>query len=255
MKLLVFAQTPPPHHGQSAMIRLLLEELGRPGQGFELHHVNLRLSENAADVGRWRLSKIAPLLAACLKAWYLRWRHGPMAFYYVPAPAKRGALYRDWVVMALALLHARTPGAYRLTVAGAFDSEASEAKFKARARELPTAVRFVGFAELEAKRKLFTESDVLCFPTYNQTEGQPLVLIEALAHDVPIVTTKWRAIPSMLPRKHVWYVDQRRPDQIAESIFKVRQEGEPNGILREHYLLDFTPAQHITALRALEAAS
>ena len=75
------------------------------------------------------------------------------------------------------------------------------------------------------------------------------MLIEALAYDIPIVTTKWRAIPSMLPRKHVWFVDQRRPDQIAESIFKARQEGEPNGIMREHYLLNYTPAQHITALK------
>jgi glycosyltransferase involved in cell wall biosynthesis len=357
MKLLVFAQTPPPHHGQSAMVRLLLEELGRPGQAFELYHVNLRLSENSADVGRWRLGKVWPLLSACCKALAIRWRHGPMALYYVPAPAKRGALYRDWVVMtlcrpfftklvlhwhavglghwlehvakpierrisrrllgqadlslvlapevaadaeklspkriaivqnslpetgvlpppkhrktgeifeilfiglcseekgffntleALALLHARNPGAYRLTVAGAFDSEAAEQKFRARARDLRAAVRFVGFAEPKAKQKLFTESDVLCFPTYYQHEGQPLVLIEALAHDVPIVTTKWRAIPSMLPRKFVWFVDQRRPDQIAESIFKARQAGEPNGALREHYLLNFTPAQHVTALK------
>lgn len=339
------------------MVRLMLEELGRPGQAFELYHVNLRLSEDSADVGRWRLRKVLRLLKACMNALVIRWKHGPMTLYYVPAPAKRGALYRDWMVMALcrpffpklvlhwhavglghwlensakpierritrrllgkadlslvlspevagdveslwpkrvaivqnslpesgvlpptkqrkigeifevlyiglcseekgffdtlqavALLHARTPGAYRLTVAGAFDSEASEEKFRARVRELTTAVRFVGFAEPEAKRKLFTESDVLCFPTYYQHEGQPLVLIEALAYDVPIVTTRWRAIPSMLPRKHVWYVDQRRPDQIAESIFKARQEGEPNGILREHYLLNFTPAQHITALK------
>lgn len=357
MKLLVFAQTPPPHHGQSAMIRLMLEELGRPGQAFELHHVNLRLSENSADVGRWRFGKVMRLLTACIKALVIRWRHGPMALYYVPAPAKRGALYRDWVVMALcrpfftqlvlhwhavglghwlensaktierrisrrllgkadlsivlaqevagdvailwpkrvaivqnslsesgvlppprhrkagecfeilfvglcseekgffdtldafALLHARNPGAYRLTIAGAFDSEAAEQRFQNRAREFKTAVRFVGFVGPEAKRKLFTESDVLCFPTYYQHEGQPLVLIEALAHDVPIVTTKWRAIPDMLPRKFVWYVDQRRPDQIAESILKARQEGEPNGVLREHYLLNFTPAQHITALK------
>lgn len=357
MKLLVLAQTPPPHHGQSAMVRLLLEELGRPGQAFELYHVNLHLSKNSADVGRWRFRKALPLLTACFKALSIRWRHGPMVLYYVPAPAKRGALFRDWVVMTLcrpffpklvlhwhavglghwlensarpferrisrrllgqadlslvlatevaadaeklwpkriaivqnslpetgvlpppkhrksgeifeilfiglcseqkgffdtleafALLHARTPGAYRLTIAGAFDSEAAEQKFHARAREFRTAVRFVGLAEPKARQKFFTESDVLCFPTYYQHEGQPLVLIEALAHDVPIVTTKWRAIPGMLPRKYVWFVDQRRPDQIAESIFKARQAGEPNGVLREHYLLNFTPAQHVTALK------
>jgi len=347
------------------MIRLLLEELGRPGQGFELYHVNLHLSQTSADVGRWQLGKIVPLLGACFKVLYTRWRHGPMALYYVPAPAKRGALYRDWVVMLLcrpffsqlilhwhavglgqwletsattlerrisrrllgkadlsivlapelaadveklwpqriaivqnslaetgvlppprhredkgryeilfiglccaekgffdtleaaALLHARAPGSFRLTIAGAFDSAESEQRFKDRTKELTTAVRYVGFVDGEAKRALFTESDVFCFPTYYQHEGQPLVLIEALAHDISIVTTKWRAIPSMLPNKHVWFVEPGRPEQIAEAILQARKTGEANGVLREHYLLNFTPAQHITALkkalRSLEA--
>jgi len=357
MKLLVLAQTPPPHHGQSAMIRLMLDELGRPGQGFELYHVNLQLSKDSADVGRWRLSKLFTLLAACFKVLYTRWKHGPMALYYVPAPAKRGALYRDWLVMALCrsffpqlilhwhavglghwlensattierrltrnflghadlaivladevagdvaplwpkrvaivqnsltesgvlppakhrkpedryellyiglcseekgffdtfealrLLHARTPGAYRLTIAGAFESKEAEKQFKESAHELRTAVRFIGFADPAAKKKLFTQSDVICFPTYYQHEGQPLVLIEALAHDVPIITTKWRAIPSMLPRKFVWFVEPRHPDQIAEAIFQSKRDGIPGGALREHYLLNFTPAQHINALK------
>ncbi len=339
------------------MVRLFLEELGRSGQGFELYHVNLRLSETSADIGRWQLRKIPPLLNACAKALYLRWRHGPMAFYYVPSPAKRGSLYRDWVVMmlcrpffpqlilhwhavglgqwvetiatslertitrsvlgkadlsiilapeltpdvepfwpkrvavvqnslpetgvlppprhrtsgdryeilfmglcsvekgffdtleAVALLHAHTPGAYRLTVAGAFENADAEKRFNTRARDLTNAVRFVGFADGEAKRKLFTESDILCLPTYYQHEGQPLVLIEAMAHDIPIVTTKWRAIPSMLPMRYVWYVHPGRPEQIAEAIFQARRAGEPKGVLREHYLLNFTPAQHTTALK------
>ena len=357
MKLLVLAQTPPPLHGQSAMIRLLIEELGRTGQGFELHHVNLQLSQDSADIGRWRLGKLLPLLSACFKVLYIRWRHGPMALYYVPAPAKRGALYRDWVVMllcrpffsqlvlhwhavglgqwletsatplerritrrllgkadlaivlaqevaadaerlwpkrvaivqnsltepgvlppprhrkanarfeilfiglccaekgffdtleAVSLLHAHNPGAYRLTIAGAFDSMESENRFKARIHELTTVVRFVGYVDGEAKRALYTESDIFCFPTYYPHEGQPLVLIEALAHDIPIVTTKWRAIPAMLPRTQVWFVEPRRPEQIAEAIFQARKAGEANGVLREHYLLNFTPAQHITALK------
>ena len=60
----------------------------------------------------------------------------------------------------------------------------------------------------------------------------------------------WRAIPAMLPRKHVWFVDPGRPEQIADAIFQARKAGEANGVLREHYLLNFTPAQHVTALKA-----
>ena len=150
---------------------------------------------------------------------------------------------------AVALLHAHAPGAFRLTIAGAFDSRESEKKFRARAEELATAVRFAGFTDSEAKHALFTESDLFCFPTYYQHEGQPVTLIEALAHDLPIVTTKWRAIPAMLPRKHVWFVDPGQPAQIVEAILEARKAGEPNGVLREHYLLNFTPAQHLSALK------
>jgi glycosyltransferase involved in cell wall biosynthesis len=357
MKLLVFAQTPPPHHGQSVMIRLMLEELGRPGQGFEFHHVNLSLSRDTSDIGRFRLGKLFLLLAACFKVLCVRLKHGPMALYYVPAPAKRGALYRDWVVMALCrpffsklilhwhavglgewlqnkataterkisrkllghadlaivladevasdvaplwpkrvvvvqntlsesgvlppakhrvpserceilfmglcsgskglfdtvealrLLHSRTPGAYRLTVAGSFDSEKTKRRFEGDVVGLHSAVRYVGFAGPELKNQLLSESDVLCFPTYYKHEGQPLTLIEALAHDLPVVTTRWRAIPGMLPRKFVWFVEPRRPDQVAEAILEARKAGEPGGVLREHYLLNFTHAQHISALK------
>lgn len=339
------------------MIRLMLDELGRDGQGFELHHVNLQLSRDSADVGRWRAGKFFALLGACAKVLYTRFRHGPMALYYVPAPAKRWALYRDWLVMALCrpffpklvlhwhavglgewldtrattlerqitkkclghadlaivlsedvagdvaglwpkrvavvqntlsesgvlppakqrrandryellyiglcseekgffdtleafrLLHGRTPGVYRLTVAGTFDSRASEERFNQAANVLRDAVRFVGFAEPAAKRKIFAESDVLCFPTHYPHEGQPLILIEALAHDVPVITTRWRAIPGMLPRKFVWFVEPGHPEQIADAVVEARKTGAAGGALREHYLLNFTHAQHVNALK------
>lgn len=74
---------------------------GLPDRGLDLHHVNLRLSRDAADIGRWRCGKFALVLDACLHAIADRFTHGCDTLYYVPAPAKRGALYRDWVVMLL----------------------------------------------------------------------------------------------------------------------------------------------------------
>ena len=99
MKLLVLAQTPPPLHGQSLMVRTLVD--GLPAHGVALHHVNLRLSHDAADIGRWRPAKIFAVLGGSLRAVAARFRHGCDTLYYVPAPGKRGALYRDWVVMLL----------------------------------------------------------------------------------------------------------------------------------------------------------
>ena len=63
--------------------------------------MDARVSDDLEDVGSCRPQKFIRLFKCILQAWWLRLRHGPMAFYYVPAPAKRSAIMRDWVVMAL----------------------------------------------------------------------------------------------------------------------------------------------------------
>jgi len=83
MKLLVFAHTPPPHHGQSYMVQLMLEGFGgdrrhpnRPvtvngpkaSFGIECYHVNARLSKKLEDIGDLRLSKLMLLMGYCLQA-------------------------------------------------------------------------------------------------------------------------------------------------------------------------------------------
>jgi glycosyltransferase involved in cell wall biosynthesis len=115
MKLLVFAHTPPPHHGQSYMVQLMLEGFGgnqrqarnrRPGPvgsrgsaTVECYHVNARLSQNLEDIGDLRVGKFILLLWYCLQAIWCRFRYGVTNFYYIPAPGKPSALYRDWLVM------------------------------------------------------------------------------------------------------------------------------------------------------------
>jgi glycosyltransferase involved in cell wall biosynthesis len=99
-KILIFAHVPPPHHGQSVMVENLLEGL-RADPRFEVHHVDARVSDDMGDIGSFRPQKFIRLFKCILQAWWIRLRHGRMAFYYVPAPAKRSAILRDWVVMAL----------------------------------------------------------------------------------------------------------------------------------------------------------
>ena len=113
MKLLVFAHTPPPHHGQSYMVELMLQNFGgdrrhpRPqssaGQphGIECYHVNARFSRSLEDVGEFQGIKILLIVWYCLTAIWCRFRYGVTDFYYVPAPGKRVAVYRDWLVMFL----------------------------------------------------------------------------------------------------------------------------------------------------------
>ena len=107
MKLLVFAHTPPPHHGQSYMVQLMLGGFGGDCRrraagraatggppaifGVECYHVNARLSQKLEDIGDLRLGKFILLLGYCLQAIWCRFRHDVDVFYYVPAPGKRVA--------------------------------------------------------------------------------------------------------------------------------------------------------------------
>jgi glycosyltransferase involved in cell wall biosynthesis len=354
MKLIVLAQTPPPVHGQSLMVQTLVE--GLPAHGIEVHHVNLGLSHDAADIGKWRWGKLFSLLGACFRVYRIRRKLGPVALYYVPAPAKRGALYRDWIAMilcrpldgalilhwhavglgrwldvhanvferiitklllgraalslvlaeslasdpinldakntyilpngipdpgapaprerrnpsapckllylglcseekglfelveALNLAQARQPGCFHLTVAGSFASQADEQKFRELSVPLGSAVRYIGFAGENSRNALLREADVFCFPTHYPHEGQPLVLMEALAHDLPIVTTRWRAIPSMLPGSHTWIVEPGRPALLADALREARSSPRPGGASRRFFLENYTREIHLAAL-------
>ena len=97
MKLLVFAHTPPPHHGQSYMVRLMLDGFGGDHRrnartaeasrhGITCYHVNARLSRNLEDIGEFRPQKVLLLLSYCLQAIWCRFRYGVTTLYYIPSP-------------------------------------------------------------------------------------------------------------------------------------------------------------------------
>ena len=356
MKLLVFAAIPPPVHGQNVMVAAMLDGL-RARSEFEVFHVNPQLSATAADIGRWRPGKLVSLLRACGRALALRARHGPMSLYYVPAPGKRAALYRDWLVMllcrpffsrvifhwhavglgdwltrratgperwltklllgrvALSLVlapelaedaavlrprrtlvvpngipdpvsgsaegtpklpsarcellflgagshekglfrtvaavnaaNARKPGGFRLTFAGAFVSKADETAFRAAAAYSDGAIRHAGFADETAKKHLFAHSDAFVFPTTYPHEGQPLVLLEAMAHGLKIVASRWRAIPGMLPADGVWLVDPNVPEELPNALLAAADAPADPMVPRRHFLAHFTLEKHVDRL-------
>ena len=101
MKLVVLAHTPPPFHGQSYMVRILLDcfpSVERP-PAVECIHVDFRLSTSVDDIGQRPWSKLRLLFRYCFQAIRARFRHGVTTLLYVPAPALRHAIYRDWIVM------------------------------------------------------------------------------------------------------------------------------------------------------------
>jgi glycosyltransferase involved in cell wall biosynthesis len=118
MKLLVLAHTPPPFHGQSYMVRILLDALAQTNQPpptgpavstpadrsipqplIQCVHVDFRLSNSIEDIGQRPWVKLGLLLKYCLQAIWIRIRGHADTLFYIPAPGLRNALYRDWLVM------------------------------------------------------------------------------------------------------------------------------------------------------------
>jgi len=77
------------------------EGAGSQPFGIECYHVNARLSQKLEDIGDLRIGKFILLLGYCAQAVWCRFRYGVTNFYYIPAPGKRSALYRDWIVMLI----------------------------------------------------------------------------------------------------------------------------------------------------------
>ncbi len=391
MKLLVFAHTPPPHHGQSYMVQLMLEGLGGDARknksgapnphGIECYHVNARFSRGLSDVGEFQGGKIFLIFWFCLQAIWLRLRYGVKNFYYVPAPGKRVALYRDWLVMFLCrpffkrvILHwhaaglakwleteaiityraatyrlfwpvdlslvlsrynfadaekllsrrvcivsngipdpcpdfetairphrrarfeerrkifsgelpgppvtvnilflahctrekglfaamdgvlaanrelaaRKLPMRLKLIAAGNFVTDEEQAEFNERQRNPAVAavIQHAGFVSGERKTELYREADLFLFPTHYLGENQPVNLIEAMAFGLPIVTTRWRSLPEMLPPNYPGLVNGQDAAEIAAAILNVLavKSGE---LARAHFTANFTIARHLAML-------
>ena len=402
VKLLVFAHIPPPHHGQSYMVKLMLDGFGgdarkrdksairNPQSAIECYHVNAQVSDNMEDIGTFRFGKLLLIFRYCFEAIWCRFRYGVRAFYYVPAPGKRAALYRDWIVMLMCrpffrerIYHWHASGlgdwlkregnwferwlTYRLlgkpklglslaipsmrdalwfrsgsveivangipdpcpdfdktirprrqarasarrclmagetltasesenageepevfrvlylahctrekgvfdtiegvrianellraqgstmrvqaTLAGAFLFPEEESELKAaieKANAAEHCITHAGFVSGETKQRLLIESDCLCFPTYYNAEGQPVSLLEAMAYGLQIITTRWRAIPEMLPAAHPGFCTPRDPADVATKLIVIcAQDALP---LRDHFLANYTARQYVTML-------
>jgi glycosyltransferase involved in cell wall biosynthesis len=114
VKLLVFAHKPPPHHGQSYMVELLLKALGGDARqrmeirrthvsqtGIDCYHVDARYSTSSVDIGQARWGKVLLAFKFSLEAIWCRFRWGVESLYFVPAFPARAPIYRDWIVLLL----------------------------------------------------------------------------------------------------------------------------------------------------------
>lgn len=115
-RILLLVALPPPVHGQSLMQQALVDSRW---EWCNAVHVDLRLSRDGGDVGRFRPGKILGLLGAVLDVLRARLAGPVDLLYYVPAPPRVVPVLRD-----LLLLAAVRPMSRRLLLhfhAGGFD--------------------------------------------------------------------------------------------------------------------------------------
>jgi glycosyltransferase involved in cell wall biosynthesis len=84
----------------------------------------------------------------------------------------------------------------RLVVAGDGPRRASLQRLAERAGAADR-VRFVGWVDGEAKRALLRQADVFCLP--GQRDALPMSVLEALAHGLPVVADRGRAMGELVP--------------------------------------------------------
>lgn len=112
----------------------------------------------------------------------------------------------------------------RLTLAG----DGPEREFlAARAAELGVAraVRFLGAVEHDRMTALYSEADAFCLPSF--AEGVPIVLMEAMAMQLPVVTTNVMGIPELVDHGvSGLLVPPARADLLAEALVRLLRDPE-----------------------------
>jgi glycosyltransferase involved in cell wall biosynthesis len=121
----------------------------------------------------------------------------------------------------------------------------SEVKQYISSTELEEMVHLLGVLEGEHKWEKYASADIFCFPSYYESETLSVVLIEALSFELPVVSTLWRGIPSIVKDGYNGFlVPIKNSEAIAEKLLlliedaNLRIELGTNG--RKKYLENFT---------------
>jgi len=118
---------------------------------------------------------------------------------------------------------------FRVVCAGTFDAGTSRQDVDEllASHGLTEYFEFPGVLRGSAKSRAFIEADIFCFPSHYFAESSPVVLIEAMSFQLPIVTTNWRGIPDIVGSSGgAFIVEPKQPERVAAGLSSLLKDSE-----------------------------
>jgi glycosyltransferase involved in cell wall biosynthesis len=190
---------------------------------------------------------------ATLNAHRQRSSEQPVRLLYVGTVCEsKGAL----VLLEACRLLAKKGIHFHLDIVGSFQPASFEKKVHAQLTEmrLESAVTLHGQKTGDAKWRMFAEADIFCFPSHYESEGFPCVLVEAMCFSLPIVSTRWRGIPSIVDHGVTGFLCETQfPESIQESLCQLIHSRELRKRMgtaaRTIYESELTPDLHFKKMQ------
>jgi glycosyltransferase involved in cell wall biosynthesis len=139
---------------------------------------------------------------------------------------------------------------FQLNVMGRFESPEFERRVRGRVAELgiESQVNFLGVLTGDEKFDVFRRTDVFCHPTFYDTF--PVVLLEAMACGLPVVSTRWSGIPEIVDDGQTGFlVEPHDPTAVADRVAELAQDVELRREMgaagRAKFLREFTLPKHV----------
>ena len=147
---------------------------------------------------------------------------------------------------------------FEFQLVGAWASEVyrEEVETKIKQEGLEHLISLPGILKGGDKWQVYADADFFIFPSHYQSENFPLVIIEAMAYGLPVISTRWRGIPQLVGESGAAILcDVDSPDQYVEAVMSIYHDEALSeamgGAAQDHYQKNYTRGQFVLAMEGV----